>query len=75
MSALYGWTSLGCSSPQGQVGPVVHRVEAKSYRSPGCPSRGLSGGGVLLGQGWVEVLECGPRGDPLPPHRSPGLAV
>lgn len=53
MSALYGWTSQGCSSPQGQAGPVVHRVEAKSYRSPGCPSRAFLGEGCYWARaGW-----------------------
>lgn len=46
-------------------------AEAKSYCSPCCPSQAFPGGGARLGQGWVGDLECGPRGDPSPPHRPP----
>lgn len=70
MSALYEWTSR-LLFPTGAGGPCdpPPPAEAKSYCSPCCtPPPGFPGGGVLLGQGWVEDLERGPRGDPFPPH-------
>lgn len=45
MSALYERTSQGCFSPQGQAGPAVCQVEAKSYCSPCCPSQAFLGEG------------------------------
>lgn len=48
--------------------PPAPPAEAKSYCSPCCPSQAFPWGGVLVVEGWVEDLECGPRGDPFPSH-------
>lgn len=67
MSALYERTSRGCFSLWGRRALWSTRLRPSLTAALAAPPRPFWGR-VLLGQGWVEILECGPRGGSLPPH-------